>query len=417
MTLNSSGQISIGGSTVGQSINLELGRSATAQSSLNDADLRTLAGIASGQISLSSFYGKAFDSGYLYVWGDGTNGQLGNGSTTDRSSPIQIGSLTNWRRLGGTPGDSLAIKSDGTLWAWGYNIFGQLGVGDEFTKYSPVQVGSDTTWSTISKGGHWFLLATKTNGTLWAWGRNDSGQLGDGTGTNRNSPVQIGSETDWVTVGNGGYASHAIKTNGTLWGWGQKLYGQVGDGSTSGTGISSPVQIGSATNWSMVRGGLEHVIGLQTNGTLWTWGRNNVYQLGIGTGFSLVASPTQVGSDTNWASIDGGYNHSVAVKSTGTLWTWGGNAYGELGLGDTTNRYSPIQVGSDTDWAVVTAGWFCTLAIKTNGTLWAWGINQDGVLGLGDTTNRSSPVQIGSSTNWISTGLRAAGYTVLAVRR
>ena len=338
----------------------------------------------------------------LYSWGDNVVGQLGLGDITSRSSPVQVGALINWYQVSGGTNYSLAIKSDGTMWAWGRSIDGQLGLGDITHRSSPVQIGALTNWAQVSAGLGDHSLAIKTDGTLWAWGRNTFGQLGLGDITSRSSPVQVGALTNWYQVSSGAAYSLAVKTDGTLWGWGYNFSGEIGDGTT--TARSSPVQVGSLTNWSQVTSGGSaddntYSLAVKTDGTLWAWGINTSGQLGLGDR-THRSSPVQVGTLTNWYQVSSGTAHSLAVKTDGTLWAWGINTNGRLGLGDITSRSSPVQVGALTNWKQVSNGLSQVLAVKTDGTLWAWGFNGSGRLGLGDTTARSSPVQVGVLTNW-----------------
>jgi len=348
----------------------------------------------------------------LYSWGYNDDGQLGLGDIVHRSSPVQVGSLNDWTQIsaGGSVGissyfHSLAVKADGTLWSWGYNGSGQLGLDDITSRSSPVQVGSLTDWTQVS-GGDSHSLAVKTDGTLWAWGNNGSGRLGDGTTVSKSSPVQIGSLTNWAQVSAGYDHSLAVKTDGTLWAWGDNSSitsgsGELGDGTV--TNRSSPVQIGVLTNWARVSAGFIFSLAVKTDGTLWAWGGNGSGQLGDGTR-THRSSPVQVGSLTDWSEISASDGvtapFSLAVKTDGTLWAWGSNGSGQLGDGTTTNRSSPVQVGSLTNWAQVSAGFDHSLAVKTDGTLWAWGSGSGGLLGDGTRTYKSSPVQVGSLTSW-----------------
>lgn len=239
---------------------------------------------------------------------------------------------------------------------------------------------------------------------LYTWGTNNYGQLGLGDTTNRSSPNQIGTQA-WSKVSNSNAASLAIKTDGTLWAWGQGGFGQLGLGNT--TNYSSPKQIGAESNWSNVfsSGIALHVLAIKTDGTLWSWGYNLYGQLGLGD-TTQRNSPVQVGALTNWLKAACGNGFSAAIKTDGTLWTWGANvsgAYGgtgQLGLGNVTNYSSPKQVGSLTNWLNVACGTYHTIATKTDGTLWTWGWNGEGELGNGNTTRRSSPVQVGALTDW-----------------
>lgn len=291
---------------------------------------------------------------------------------------------------------SIAIKKDGTLWAWGDNFYGQLGNGTNVTSFVPIQVGTANNWKQISNGfGN--TMAIKTDGTLWAWGRNNTGQLGDGTFTNKNVPVQIGTATNWKYISSGAYHSIAVKTDGTLWAWGDATYGQVGNGTISGFNV--PTQIGSATNWDQVAGGFYHSLAIKTDGTLWAWGDNAWGQVGDGTNTNKL-SPVQIGTATNWKQIAGGHAFSLALRTNGTLWAWGINSQAQLGDGTTTDKNTPIQIGAFTNYKQVSAGSGYGMAIKTDGTLWGWGINTTGQLGDGTTTTKFTPTQIGTLNNW-----------------
>ncbi len=360
----------------------------------------------------------------LWAWGRNSislsfpttvvSGQLGDGTIVDKSSPVQIGTLTNWKQVSGGADHSLAIKTDGTLWAWGhqtggYSSFattvdeGALGDGTIINKSSPVQIGALTNWKQVD-GGLGFSVAIKTDGTIWSWGSNRAGQLGSGTVTRRSSPVQIGSLTNWKQVSAGSYHTAAVKINGTIWTWGQNDRGQLGDGTV--VNKSSPVQIGTLTNWYQVSCGDYHTAAVKTDGTLWVWGYNNDGQLGLGN-TTHRSSPVQVGSLTNWKQVECNFSnqtvassHTLALKTDGTLWAWGDNGQGHLGDGTIVSKSSPIQVGLLTNWKQISAGDDLSVALKTDGTLWSWGSSGEGQGGRGDTTRRSSPVQIGSLTNW-----------------
>ena len=306
------------------------------------------------------------------------------GNKSPSVSPIKVDTNV-WTSIACGGSHTIAVKSDGTLWGWGYNGSGQLGIGlDEFgfpapNATTPVQIGTDTNWASVACGGS-HTIAVKTTGTLWGWGNNGNGQVGDGTTTQRTAPVQIGSDTNWASVACGGYHTMAIKTTGTLWGWGSNdESGQVGDG-TLITQLA-PVQIGFNTNWASVSCGLYHTIAVKTTGTLWAWGNNQYGQLGDATTTQRDA-PVQIGFDTNWASVACGDYHTIAIKTTGTLWGWGYNATGQLGDGTTTTRTAPVQIGSDTTWSKIAAGARHNMAIKTTGTLWAWGQNAGGQFGV-----------------------------------
>ena len=333
--------------------------------------------------------------GSLWAWGDNNWGQLGDGTQSNtRNSPVKIGTATNWKTVLIGAEHTIAIKTDGTLWAWGKNYQGLLGDGTTTNRNSPVQIGTATNWETVFLGNtSLHTMALKTDGTLWAWGVNSDGQLGDGTTTNRLSPVQIGNATNWKSISLGYSYTVATKTDGTLWTWGNNYFGQLGDGTT--TNRLSPVQIGNATNWKSVSAGGLHNFAVKNDGSLWAWGYNNSGQLGDGTTTDRH-SPVQIGTANNWASISPGAYYTVAKKTDGSLWAWGENWTGQLGDGTRINRYSPVQTGTDTNWASISAGYDHNLALKTDGSLWVWGANFKGYLGDGTTTRKISPIKLSS---------------------
>jgi alpha-tubulin suppressor-like RCC1 family protein len=353
-----------------------------------------------------------YKSGGLWAWGLNTSGELGLGNTTSISSPVQVGTLTNWNQVTCGDGFNLAVKSDGTLWSWGKagtvgaTAFGQLGLGDNTSRSSPVQIGTLTNWKQAATGAT-HSIAIKTDGTMWIWGKNVFGELGLNDRTHRSSPVQVGSLTNWKQADGGERHTAAVKTDGTLWTWGLNNIGQLGLNDL--VHRSSPVQVGSLTNWNQIACGFDFNIAVKTDGTLWTWGSNSGGRLGDGT-VTNRSSPVQIGSLTNWKQAASGSasGSSLAVKTDGTLWAWGVNGDGTLGLGDSTNKSSPVQVGTLTNWKQINASSH-SLAVKTDGTLWAWGRNGNGQLGLGNTTSISSPVQVGTLTNWKQAAVGTAG--------
>jgi alpha-tubulin suppressor-like RCC1 family protein len=368
-----------------------------------------------------------FLEGGLWNWGYGFYGQLGNNSSASRSSPVQtIAGGTNWKQvsMGITDDHNVgAIKTDGTLWLWGINNFGQLGnnAGGMFiSSSSPVQtVTGGTNWKQVSLGGS-HTAAIKTDGTLWLWGANTAGSLGDNSITHKSSPVQtVAGGTNWKQVScmKQSYSTDdivytaAIKTDGTLWMWGDNTYGILGDNTT--VKKSSPVQtVAGGTNWKQVSCGYGLTAAIKTDGSLWLWGRNLVGGLGDNTTVDKSSPVQTVAGGTNWKQVEAVYNVG-AVKTDGTLWMWGGGAFG--GLGDNTEiaKSSPVQtVAGGSNWKQVSVGLGLTGAVKTDGTLWMWGNNADGALGDNTRTNRSSPVQtVAGGTYWKQVSV---GYSTTA---
>lgn len=348
------------------------------------------------------FWKKQVPAPTLWGWGYNGSGAIGDGTYINRSAPAQIGALKTWSSISSGCNHTAAVKSDGTLWIWGNNECGNLGVAGG-GRNSPVQVGSGTNWASAVAAGeyssvaHLYTMATKTDGTLWAWGDNSSGQLGDGTTVTKSSPIQIGSGTSWAQV-TASYGLHtvAIKTDGTLWAWGSGGNGRTGLGDT--VNRSSPVQIGASTDWAQASAGQMHTMAIKTDGTLWTWGNNSTGQLGK-TGAAARSSPTQINSDTDWRLGVAGSTFCLAIKTNNTLWAWGSNYYGQLGVGSVSDKTTPTQVPGAT-WTDVSGGPDNAFAIKADKTLWAWGGNDTGALGDGTTVSKSSPVQVGSAANW-----------------
>lgn len=313
--------------------------------------------------------------------------------------------------------------TEGSLFTWGYDgdaNSGLMGISTtQVNQSSPVQVGALTNW-VFGTGGTKHSFAIKSDNTLWAWGYGGFGVLGNnanGIAASRSSPVQVPGGATWADASAGERFSLGVKTDGTLWSWGDAAYGVLGTGGTDNTfDVSIPVQITGASNWASVTAGSSHSSALTTTGELWMWGTNAFGELGQGD-TTYRSSPVQVG--TGWAVISCGQFRQVAVKTDGSLWSWGYDGYGALGLG-TVNvaKNSPTQIGALTDWADVVANQnHSTLALKTDGTLWGWGYNayaSAGILGVGDVVNHNSPVQVGADTNWAKIGMTNA--TGIAIR-
>jgi alpha-tubulin suppressor-like RCC1 family protein len=303
------------------------------------------------------------DDGTVWAWGNNWAGQLGDGTTTWRYTPVQVSGITGVIAIAAGYDHSIALKNDGTVWAWGSNSHGQLGtLLPGLQQSSPVQVSGLTSIIAITGGG-WHSIALKNDGTVWAWGTGADGQLGNGTNTNKQyTPVQVSGLTGVVAVAGGWYHSIALKNDGTVWAWGNNWAGQLGDGTTTQRNI--PAQVSGLTGMAAIAGGGYHTIALKNNGTAWGWGYNYDGEVGDGTGYNNKYTPVQVSGLTGVAAIEGGERHTIAIKNDGTVWAWGYNAYGQVGDGTTNTAYAPVQVSGLTGVVAITGGGWHSIAIK-----------------------------------------------------
>ena len=286
-------------------------------------------------------------SGELYATGNNTYGELGLGNTTAFSAPQQVGALTTWSKVACGKSHTIGLKTDGTLWAWGRNNQGQLGLGNTTDYSSPVQIGSLTNWDTPN-ASYQTSAALKTDGTLWTWGEGSGGCLGHGNETTLSSPAQVGLLTTWNSTAKNMHSVSqsmmATKTDGTLWGWGRYNNGMLGNDTTSGN-TDSPIQIGSLTNWKAVNGGWPGFCAIKTDGTIWAWGYNSQGQNADGT-TTQRSSPVQIGALTDWSNVRKLTRPFAAgFKKNGEIWGWGSSTP------MTGNGYSsPVQVGDTSEW-------------------------------------------------------------------
>jgi alpha-tubulin suppressor-like RCC1 family protein len=333
--------------------------------------------------------------GKVWAWGQNGVGQLGDGTTTDRHSPVRVSGLSNVVGIAAGRLHTVALKSNGTVWAWGYNFDGELGDGTIDTRYSPVQVsGLSGVIAIAAIGNGYFTVALKADGTVWAWGDNSYGQLGDGTTTKRLNAVQVSGLSGVIAISGGFVHTLALKADGTVWAWGNNGYGQLGDGTT--TERHSPVQVSGLSGVGGIGAGYRHSVACRSDGTAWAWGYNLYGQVGDGT-TTTRSNAVQVSGLSGVSAVAAGQYHTVALKSNGQVWACGYNNYGQLGDGTTTQRLTPVQTSVATGLtgaSAIAAGINHNVALKTDGTIWTWGYNANGQLGDGTTTSRSSPVMV-----------------------
>nr|WP_315186261.1 T9SS type B sorting domain-containing protein [uncultured Flavobacterium sp.] len=325
---------------------------------------------------------------------------------------IQV-SAQCWKTVKSGDFHTLGIKTDGTLWAWGDNAKGQLGDGTTTNKNIPTKIGSSSDWQSIFPG-ELCSFAIKTDGSLWAWGINVSGILGDGSIIDKHIPTRIGNDYNWKFVSNNAYNTLAQKNDNSIWAWGSNSNGTLGNGTNTDSQI--PVQVENETTWKSISAGALFSTGIKNDGTIWAWGSGYFGELGNGN-LGNVNTPTQIGILNDWTSISASNHTILAKKNDGTLWGWGLNKYGELGDATTNRSNFPKQIGTSSDWDIVGIGPGNSYGVKTDGTLWTWGDNTAGQLGNSNFSTNYLPSQITTSFSIQDISLGNLSATVLTTQK
>jgi len=330
-------------------------------------------------------------SGSAYCWGSNESGQLGDETTTTRTSPVAVSGGLTFETITTGGGTTFGITSTGALYGWGQNNEGQLGDGTNTNRHAPVPIGAGLTFRAVAAGnGH--TAAITTGGAAYAWGRNNLGQLGDGTTTGRNTPGAVLGGLTFISISAGPAHSMALTSDGKAYGWGYNFHGQLGDGTT--VDRLSPVAVLGGRTFVVLKAGLGTSAAIESNGTAYTWGDNAFGQLGDGT-TTLRSAPGPVAGGIAFRTIDPGM-HTTAISLDGVGYAWGFNERGQLGDGTTINRSTPTPVSGGLTFKKISSSGTLdfTTALTLSGAAYGWGRNSLGRLGDGTTTDKHVPTAV-----------------------
>jgi alpha-tubulin suppressor-like RCC1 family protein len=343
------------------------------------------------------------------AWGDNEYGNLGDGTLTQRLAAVGVGSLTNVSQVAAGQVHSLAVTSDGSVWSWGRNTFGQLGTGAAGLSKSPQPVPGVGGTITQVAAGWTHSLAVGSDGTVWAWGDNRDGELGDGNTNQSDTAVRIPGLSDVTQIAAGDGWSLALRSDGTVWAWGNNEYNELGAQVPDESDNSDvPVQVAGLSGITQIAAGGSFGMAVQTTvrlgflrHSLWTWGQNSWGQIGNGQLTDLfspggVVNPYQVTGIPAPAAIAAGAYSAMMVGTDGSVWGWGQDLFGNLGVGSGNGIiYSPTQTLNPGSGIIqLAAGYDYVLGLRSDGTVVAWGDNSNGQLGDGTTATSVTPVQV-----------------------
>lgn len=353
--------------------------------------------------SISAGYNHSLacdNDGKIYAWGNNNNSQIGDGSVEQRNTPSQVLKLKNVKTISAGYAHAMAIDDSGNTWSWGYNNHGQLGIqNSELHQSIPSEIDIPVDIVSIDCG-YYHNLAVDSNGEVWSWGYNNHGQLGLGDTNDRNVPTKIAGISNVISVSAGNYHSLALTADGTIWSWGYNNRGQLGVNDKTVNTSLNPQKIESVTGIVGISAGNYHSLAVKNDGTVWAWGYNNHGQLGLGN-LSNYYSPQKIDSmklklfntfDSNTRfKIQAGHNHSVALSSNGDVYAWGYNNYGQLGLNNNIQMLTPTKIDNLTQVKFISSQFNSTLTISNSSSLTSWGYNNHSQLGEGTTVNKTSP--------------------------
>ncbi|PZQ49100.1 MAG: hypothetical protein DI551_00155 [Micavibrio aeruginosavorus] len=373
-------------------------------------------------------------TGTIWCWGNGDDGQIGNGGTSDQVRPTQVSNITDFVKVSVGNTHACGLRKGGEIWCWGSNTSGQLGKGDH-TGTSSIPVRAYGFGYVDVSAGDSFTTAladvreenlssaniapvklasaekhacmVRKDGTAWCWGEDGSGQLGNGAVSgSQQQPSPVSDAGPWldISTGFGSTSTCGLKTDGSVWCWGSDSNGQLGAGGAGDQ--TSPVAVDVADDelmWTKVSVGTDHACGIRTDGTAWCWGSNSNGKLGTGGG--SVSSPAEVSGDDLWIDISAGPDTSCGIKKDGTAWCWGSDSNGQLGNGAVlnTSQNTPSQVDDPGPWAKISAG-KATCGLKNDGSVWCWGKDENGLIGNGSdiTEDQTSPVRAFTNAPFMS---------------
>ncbi|MFJ3395262.1 RCC1 domain-containing protein [Leifsonia aquatica] len=340
--------------------------------------------------------------GNTYAWGNNNSGQLGDGTTTNRTVPVvaKAPAGVTFTQIAAGYYHSMAVGSDGKTYAWGNNNFGQLGDGTTTDRAVPVvvQAPAGVTFTQIAAGAY-HSLAVGSDGNTYAWGYNGLGELGNGTTTDSEVPVMVQAPAGvtFTQIAAGFYHSLAVGSDGNTYAWGYNRTGQLGNGTTTNSEVPVMVQAPAGVTFTQIAVGFYHSMAVGSDGNTYAWGNNTSGQLGDGTTTDrAVPMVVQAPAGVTFTQIAAGAYHSLAVGSDGNSYAWGFNGLGDLGNGTTTDSEVPVmvQAPAGVTFTQIAAGADHSLAVGSDGNTYAWGSNNSGQLGDGTTTNRAVPVLV-----------------------